>query len=86
MSFNAHAIFDANHVKFSNMAGTPKSSDAFHGAYITPAYKRSTDEGVAIDTAYGEVISDYQRDGFIVGFNAAIQLLMSCAVGDRGID
>ena len=81
MFFNARELFDGNHIKFSNIAGTPESSRAFTAAFINPAYKRSQSEGSAIDVAYGEAIADYQRDGFIVGFNVAIQLMASCASG-----
>ena len=82
--FDARKVFDGNHAAFSIEAGTPISSIDFRKEYITPAYERSNEEGAAIDEAYGLSISDYQRDGFVVGFNAAMQLFMSCA-GQRDI-
>ena len=76
--FDAKRIFDSNLTHFSNLAGTPKSAEVFQDEYILPAYKRRTGEGTALDEAYGEAIADFQRDGFVVGFNTAVQLLMGC--------
>ena len=79
---DAGKIFDHNHANFSTEAGTPESAETFRKAYITPVFERNRSEGMAIESAYGEVIADYQRDGFIVGFNAAVQLLTNCMSGN----
>ena len=79
---DAKAIFDHNHANFAAEAGTPESAETFRKAYITPVFETNRSEGMKIESAYGEVIADYQRDGFIVGFNAAVQLLTSCMSGE----
>jgi len=75
--FNAGTIFDSNLGLFSDIAGKPESADAFWKGYIDPAFNRSHKEGLDIEAAFLETTADYQRDGFIVGFNAALQLLAS---------
>jgi len=78
MLLNAGKIFDGNHTALSNAAGTPKSAESFRRVYIDPIFAADYHKGAEIEAAYGEVISDYQRDGFIIGFNTAVQLLTSC--------
>ncbi|MCL2338205.1 MAG: hypothetical protein FWC60_12405 [Firmicutes bacterium] len=78
---DAAAVFNANQADFSSEAGTPESSNVFHEEFINPAYERNRAEGLAMSAAYGSAIADYQRDGFIVGFNAAMQLVMGCMRG-----
>ena len=76
--FDVKGVFNSNLSRFGDEAGTPISSEVFHEKYITPAYKRSHAEGFAMESAYGKVITDYQSDGFIVGFRAAVQLMIDC--------
>lgn len=79
MLLNAESIFNKDYVGFSNAAGIPESSDKFYKKYILPAFEKCFEDGSDFEAAYGEVISDYQHDGFIAGFKAAVQLLLSCA-------
>ena len=78
MLLDAETIFDRNLTAFSTAAGTPDSSKNFRREYIAPALESCYRDGAALEAAYGAVISDYQRNGFIIGFKAAVQLLMSC--------
>jgi len=76
--FDVKKVFDSNHSCFSLEAGTPTSSKVFRKKYIDPAFERNHNEGFEIESAYGKVIVDYQRDSFIVGFKAAVQLMLDC--------
>ena len=78
---NARKIFDDAHADFAEMAGTPESAKAFYKNHIEPAYAENRAKGAALEAAYGEAVAEYQRDAFIMGFEAAVQLILtSCCV------
>ena len=67
MTFDAGKVFDSNQAMFSDMAGNPDSAGKFYQSFIEPAFERGHAEGRAIESAFYETVSDYQRDGFIIG-------------------
>ena len=83
MKLDARAIFTASPESFSQAMGTPESVEAFREKFITPAFERNPDEGHEIEFAFWEALRDFQESAFVVGFNAAAQLLMSCTQGER---
>jgi hypothetical protein len=74
-------IFDMNEAAFSLEAGTPESAERFHREHITPALEANYEAGTELESAYRKATGDCQRDGFIVGFKAAVQLLVCCMPG-----
>ena len=63
---------------FSEEIGTPEASERFQEQFITPEFEADTQSGWEMEAAYLDAVCAYQRDGFITGFKAAVQLLMSC--------
>ena len=78
---NVNELFNINAVAISSAAGTPASSTAFRERYIDPVFVEDRSKAFELDMAYGEVISDYQRDGFAIGFRMAVQLMADCLPG-----
>jgi hypothetical protein len=76
-------IFDTNEEAFSLEAGTPKSAERFHREHIAPVFEADYEVGTELECAYNKAVDDWQRDGFIVGFRAAVQLLVCCMPGGR---
>ena len=72
-------LFDCNADAFAAAAGTPESSDAFMEKYISPVFEENHQQGREMEAAYLEAICDYQRDGFVVGFKTAANLLTDCS-------
>ena len=82
MLLDAGMIFDRNEAAFSAAMGTPESVEHFREQYITPTLEASSQDGQEIQAAFWDAVCDYQREGFITGFKAAVQLLMNCMPGD----
>jgi len=82
MILDAGTIFDANEAAFSAAMGTPESVTAFNEQYIEPALKEHRQDERGLQAAFWKAVCDYQRGGFIAGFQAATQLLMSCMPGN----
>ena len=78
MKFDAKTLFAQNAQEFADAAGIPESSNAFYENHISPAVEKDYRRGRDLEAGYLAAISDYQRDGFIIGFKAAVQLLTSC--------
>ena len=78
MLLSAEKIFDMNQDEFYTAVAEPKCAEEFRRSYILPAIAAHSEDGDALDAAYGRVIGAYQRGAFVVGFTAAVQLLMGC--------
>jgi len=72
---DAGKVFDGRADDFYLAMGTPKCAESFRKKYIVPA-------GDVVDAEFGYLIGRYQREGFVTGFRAAVQLLMGCMTGD----
>ena len=83
MLLDAGTIFDRNEAVISAAMGTPESAELFREQYITPTLEASSQDGQEIQAAFWAAVCDYQREGFITGFKAAVQLLMGCIPGDN---
>ena len=82
MLLDAGTIFDRNEAAYSAAMGTPESAAAFREQYIEPTFEASSQDGQEIQAAFWAAVCDYQREGFITGFKATVQLLMCCMPGD----
>jgi len=82
MILDAGTLFDTNEAAFSAAMGTPESMATFNEQYIEPALKEHRQDGQELQAAFWKAVCDYQRGGFIAGFQAATQLLMSCMPGN----
>jgi len=78
MLFDAGTIFDRNAVAFDEAIGTPESSLIFREEYIAPIIEASSQDGRKMEAAYMAAVCDCQREGFIVGFRAVVQLMIDC--------
>jgi|GEM_PF-2766638 len=78
MLFDAGTIFDGNVTEFDEAIGTPESLSAFREEYIAPVIKASSQDGREMEAAFWAVMCDCQRESFIVGFRAAVQLMTDC--------
>ena len=84
MLLDVGTIFDKNEATFSTAMGTPESAATFREQYIRPTFEVCRQDGQKIQAAFWAAVCDYQREGFITGFKAAVQLLTECMPGDMG--
>jgi len=77
MVLDAGMIFDRNHEIISQEMGMPESIGNFTEQFINPVYDVDYQDGDKIQSAFWKALCDYQREGFIQGFNSAVQLLMN---------
>ena len=75
---DAGTIFDSNEAAFSAAMGTLDSAVFFRERYLDPATEADFKTGFEIEGAFLNAVCEYQREGFIIGFKAAVQLLMEC--------
>ena len=83
MKLDAGKIFDTNEVAISAGMGTPASAEYFREGFIDLVSKVDNRVGRELEAAFLEAICDYQREGFIIGFKSAFQLLMDCMPGNN---
>ena len=76
MILDVGAIFDKSAAAFDAEIGILESSSAFSTKYIESV--SDADIQREMDSAYMLAICDSQREGFIVGFRAAVQLMANC--------
>ena len=78
--FNAGAIFDSLHEEFTIKIGVPRSAAFFCEQHIEMDVSNTADGLKQYNERYRdywESLCEVQRESFIVGFNAALQLLTS---------
>ena len=78
MLLSAETIFDRYLDEICTEMGIPESAGYFDEHFITPAREKDAEAGEEMYRAFWMCMSDFQREAYIFGFKAAVQLLAGC--------